>query len=107
MKLLSDGTIDTDHGYGDGAMMREGDDALVPFTIAHRRRIDRVERAVSGYTDEGGVFIPGLLQNTADGVKAIQTLKRVGYALAGFSLLNLLHLYGFADIAKAVILGGK
>lgn len=107
MKTLSDGRIDTDHGYDDGKLMREGDDALVPFTLAHRRRIDRVERAVSGYTDEGGVFIPGLLQNTADGVKAVGTLKRVAYALAALALLNVLHLYGFADIAKAIILGGK
>jgi len=87
--------------------MPEHEDDVIPFTIRERRRVDRTERAVSGYVDEGGVFVPGLLQNTADLVIASQRIKFVGYVVCGLAIANTLHLWGIADAITAILKGGK
>lgn len=86
-------------------MNLDEDDYVVPFTLKQRRRIDRTERAVSGYTDEGGVFVPGLLQNTSDAIAVIKRIKTLAYVLCSLALFNALHLYGLIDMAKTILLG--
>jgi hypothetical protein len=81
------------------------DGRVLPFTVLQRRRIDRVERAVSGYTDEGGVFIPGLLQNTSDAISLIRRMKTLAYGLFAIGVANALHLYGLADLVKSLFEG--
>ena len=79
------------------------DDEIVPFTLRHRKRIDRTERAVQGYTDEGGIFVPGLLQNTADSVALIKKVKNACYVLCLVAVVNALHLYGLFDFLVAAL----
>ncbi len=82
----------------------EDENKVVDFTIFHRRRLDRLERAVSGYTDEGGVFVPGLLQNTADGIAALRTIKRLVYVIVGVEVLRALGLASLAgEFLKAYV----
>lgn len=73
--------------------------------MVHRKRMDRTERAVFGYADEGGVFVPGLLQNTADGVNALKVIKKLVYGIVALALFNALHLYGLIDVARAILAG--
>lgn len=87
--------------------LRDDEDQEIQFTIRERRRIDRTERAVFGYADEGGVYVPGLLQNTADGVAALRGIKKLVYGIVILALVNALHLYGLLDVAKTLITGAK
>jgi len=42
------------------------EDRLVPYTVREQRRTDRLERAVIGYADEAGVWVPGVLTQISD-----------------------------------------
>jgi hypothetical protein len=59
-----------------------------------------LERAVSGYTDEGGVFVPGLLQNTADGITALRTIKRLVWTIVAVEIVKA---FGFGTLGGEVI----
>jgi hypothetical protein len=76
------------------------EDTVLAYTLRERRRIDRLERAVVGYQDEGGAWVPGLLQNTADVVVVARRVKSAIYALVVLAVINSLHLFGLGDIVK-------
>jgi hypothetical protein len=85
------------------APMADDDEMHVPFTLRERRRIDRTERAVFGYADEDGVWVPGLLQNTADGVSAIKTIRKLVFGIVALAVVNSLHLYGLVELIQKMM----
>jgi DUF438 domain-containing protein len=65
------------------------------------RLIARLERAVFGYENEKMLWIPGILQNTADLVQIVALGKKVFWRasvlIIGMLFLNLLHSYGLSE----------
>ncbi len=51
-------------------------------------RVLKIERAVFGYAGEEGDWVPGLLQNTADLVRASRYISRIGWAVVAFEALR-------------------
>jgi hypothetical protein len=81
----------------------EHDDRVIPFTVKERRRIDSLDRAVSGYYNEKeNVYVPGLLQNTYDSVQAMRTIRKLVWFLALVAVANTLHIYGVADLLSRI-----